>query len=229
MMTNSTDHGGAAPNVALDKFYRLYGAIGFLPIMLLGLIVLFAIFVPHFLILPNVLNVLRSSSYLVILAVGQMLVLMVGGFDLSVGAVVFVLQNFTRMGRYIVAIGGNLQAAIVSGVPTRFYLVATYVLCSVFASISGLALTAQIGSGQAAINSQLTLESIAAAVIAGVSLKGGVGKVEMVALGALFLLILTNAMDLLKIDPRIQTIFLGIIVVGAVAVEELTKRKVPRV
>src|ERR1051325_10902118 len=53
-----------------------------------GLIVLFAIFVPHFLVLPNVLNVLRSSSYLVILAVGQMLVLMVGGFDLSVGAVV---------------------------------------------------------------------------------------------------------------------------------------------
>src|SRR5258708_38308990 len=88
MMTNSTDHGGAAPNVALDKFYRLYGAIGFLPIMLLGLVVIFAIVVPHFLILANVLNVLRSSSYLVILAVGQMLVLMVGGFDLSVGAVV---------------------------------------------------------------------------------------------------------------------------------------------
>ena len=341
MMTNSTDHGGAAPNVALDKFYRLYGAIGFLPIMLVGLIVLFAIFVPHFLILPNVLNVLRSSSYLVILAVGQMLVLMVGGFDLSVGAVValtsvssalvmaglkeqmadhpaliilagvvtglgcgflvglvnglcvaflsvspfmvslgtasiatgsallltngipvygmpvgyvdgfgrglwlklpsavylaiaivavvFVLQNFTRMGRYIVAIGGNLQAAIVSGVPTRFYLVATYVLCSVFASISGLALTAQIGSGQAAINSQLTLESIAAAVIAGVSLKGGVGKVEMVALGALFLLILTNAMDLLTIDPRIQTIFLGVIVVLAVALDELSTRRTKRV
>jgi ribose transport system permease protein len=338
MMTSSTDHRGAAPNVALDKFYRLYGAIGFLPIMLVGLIVLFAIFVPHFLVLPNVLNVLRSSSYLVILAVGQMLVLMVGGFDLSVGAVValtsvssalvmaglkeqmadhpaliilagvlgcgflvglvnglcvaflsvspfmvslgtasiatgsallltngipvygmpvgyvdgfgrglwlklpsavylaiaivavvFVLQNFTRMGRYIVAIGGNLQAAIVSGVPTRFYLVATYVLCSVFASISGLALTAQIGSGQAAINSQLTLESIAAAVIAGVSLKGGVGKVEMVALGALFLLILTNAMDLLTIDPRIQTIFLGVIVVLAVALDELSTRRTKRV
>ena len=104
---------------------------------------------------------------------------------IAIVAAVFVLQNFTRMGRYIVAIGGNLQAAIVSGVPTRIYLVATYALCSVFASISGLALTAQIGSGQAAINSQLTLESIAAAVIAGVSLKGGVGKVEMVALGAL--------------------------------------------
>jgi ribose transport system permease protein len=148
---------------------------------------------------------------------------------IAIVAAVFVLQNFTRMGRYIVAIGGNLQAAIVSGVPTRFYLVATYVLCSVFASISSLALTAQIGSGQAAINSQLTLESIAAAVIAGVSLKGGVGKVEMVALGALFLLILTNAMDLLTIDPRIQTIFLGVIVVLAVALDELSTRSTKRV
>jgi ribose transport system permease protein len=341
MMAKSTDDRATAPNIAVGKFYRLYDAIGFLPIMLVGLVVLFAVFVPYFLTLPNVLNVLRSSSYLVILAVGQMLVLMVGGFDLSVGAVValtsvssalvmaglkgpmaehpaliilagvlaglccgfvvglvngmcvaflsvspfmvtlgtasiatgsallltngipvygmpigyvdgfgrglwfklpsavylaiaivavvFVLQNFTRMGRYIIAIGGNLQAAIVSGVRTRSYLVATYVLCSVFASISGLALTAQIGSGQAAINSQLTLESIAAAVIAGVSLKGGVGKVEMVALGALFLLILTNAMDLLTIDPRIQTIFLGIIVVIAVALEELSTRSTKRV
>jgi ribose/xylose/arabinose/galactoside ABC-type transport system permease subunit len=340
-MTNSADRGGPAPNIAFDRLYRLYGAIGFLPIMLVALVVIFAAFVPHFLILPNVLNVLRSSSYLVILAVGQALVLMVGGFDLSVGAVValtsvssalvmaglkdqmadepgliilagvlvglgcglcvglvnglcvaflnvspfmvtlgtasiasgaallltngipvygmpvgyvdgfgralwlrlpsavflavaivaavFVLQNFTRMGRYIVAIGGNLQAAIVSGVSTRFYLVLTYALCSVFASVSGLALTAQIGSGQAAINSQLTLESIAAAVIAGVSLRGGVGRVEMVALGALFLLILTNAMDLITIDPRIQTIFLGVIVVLAVALDELSKRRTRRV
>jgi ribose transport system permease protein len=95
------------------------------------------------------------------------------------------------------------------------------------ASVSGLALTAQIGSGQAVISSQLTLESIAAAVIAGVSLKGGVGRVEMVTLAAFFLLILTDAMDLLKIDPRIQTIFLGIIVVLAVAVDEMAKRRTP--
>jgi ribose transport system permease protein len=257
MMTNSTDHGGAAPNVALDKFYRLYGAIGFLPIMLVGLIVLFAIFVPHFLMLPNVLNVLRSSSYLVILAVGQMLVLMVGGFDLSVGAVVALtsvssalvmaglkeqmadhpaliilagvltglgcgflvglvnglcvaflsvspfmvslgtasirpapllltngiglrhaspamstagrglwlklpapfisrrhrrrhlrITNFTRMGPSTSSRSADLQAA---GRSTR-YLVATYVLCSVFASISGLALTAG-SSGQAIVRS----------------------------------------------------------------------------
>ena len=108
---------------------------------------------------------------------------------------------------------------------TKTYLVLAYALCSILASVSGLALTAQIGSGQAVINAQLTLESIAAAVIAGVSLKGGVGRVEMVALAAFFLLILTDAMDLLRIDPRIQTIFLGVIVVLAVAIDEMAKRR----
>jgi ribose transport system permease protein len=322
-----------------DRLYRAYEKVGFLPIVLVVLVVILALFVPHFLALQNIFNVLRNSSYLVIMAAGQMLVLIVGGFDLSVGAVValtsvssalvmaglkdsladepgiivflgvaagigsglavglvnglcvaflrispfmvtlgsmsiatgvallltngipvygmpkvyvdefgrglwmqlptaiylaavivalvWMMQNFTRMGRYIFAIGGNLQAAIVSGVRTKTYLVLAYAICSVLASVSALALTAQIGSGQAVIGSQLTLESIAAAVIAGVSLKGGVGRVEMVTLAAFFLLILTDAMDLLKIDPRIQTIFLGIIVVLAVAVDEMAKRRTP--
>jgi ribose/xylose/arabinose/galactoside ABC-type transport system permease subunit len=322
-----------------DRLYRAYEKVGFLPVVLVVLVVILALFVPHFLALQNIFNVLRNSSYLVIMAAGQMLVLIVGGFDLSVGAVValtsvssalvmaglkdsladepgiivflgvaagigsglavglvnglcvaflrispfmvtlgsmsiatgvallltngipvygmpkvyvdefgrglwmqlptavylaavivalvWMMQNFTRMGRYIFAIGGNLQAAIVSGVRTKTYLVLAYAICSVLASVSGLALTAQIGSGQAVIGSQLTLESIAAAVIAGVSLKGGVGRVEMVTLAAFFLLILTDAMDLLKIDPRIQTIFLGIIVVLAVAVDEMAKRRTP--
>jgi ribose transport system permease protein len=339
--TGRADLAGVGRAPAIERWRRLYEAIGFLPILLLLVIAVLALFVPHFLAVQNVFNVLRSSSYLMILAVGQMLVLIVGGFDLSVGAVValtsvtsalvmaglkptlgdepgmiitlgvaaglasglvvglvnglcvaflrvspfmvtlgtasiatgfallltngipvygmptgyvddfgrglwfqlptavylaitivilvWVMQNFTRMGRYIYAIGGNLQAAIVSGVRVRTILILCYVICSLLASVSGLALTAQIGSGQAVINAQLTLESIAAAVIAGVSLRGGVGRVEMVALGAVFLLILTDAMDLLKIDPRIQTIFLGIIVVVAVAVEELTRRKAPRV
>ncbi|HLN07584.1 MAG TPA: ABC transporter permease [Xanthobacteraceae bacterium] len=329
-----------APVSALERLYRLYATVGFLPTLLLVFLVALALGVPHFLAVQNIFNVLRSSSYLVILSAGQMLVLIVGGFDLSVGAVValtsvvsalvmaglkttladqpgiiialgvasglgcglavglvngccvaflrispfmvtlgtasiatgfallltngipvygmpvpyvdgfgrglwlqlptavylaiavvalvWIMQNFTRLGRYIYAIGGNLQAATVSGVRARTTLILAYAICSMLASVSGLALTAQIGSGQAVINAQLTLESIAAAVIAGVSLKGGVGRVEMVALAAVFLLILTDAMDLLKIDPRIQTIFLGIIVVLAVAVEELARRRAPR-
>ena len=321
------------------RIVRFYNAVGFLPIFLTGLVVVLAIFLPHFLAVQNLLNVLRSSSYLVIIAVGQMLVLIVGGFDLSQGAVValtsvsaalvmaglkgtldpslviligvlvglgcgavvglvnglcvaflkispfmvtlgtlsiatgfallltsgipiygmptqfvdgfgrglwlslpsafylaggivaviWVVQNHTPMGRYILAIGGNMQAALVSGVPVKTYLILSYVTCSVLASVSGLALTAQLGSGQAVINAALTLESITAAVIAGVSIKGGVGRVEMVALGAILLLTLTDAMDLLKIDPRIQAIFIGFIVVLAVALDELSQRRSARV
>ena len=335
-MSALTDEAGRR-KARLERFYRFYDAAGVLPFLLVGLIVLFALFVPHFLAVQNILNILRSSSFLVIVAAGQMLVLIVGGFDLSIGAVValasvvsaiimaglkpsmggepgliiflgvlgglgcglavglvnglcvallrispfmvtlgtmsiatgiaflltngipvygmpvsyvqgfgralwfdlpsavylafavvvliWVMQNFTRMGRYILAIGGNLQAALVSGVRTKTYLVLAYTLCSILAAVTGLALTAQIGSGQAFMGAQLTLESIAAAVIAGVSLKGGVGRVEMVALGAIFLLLLTDAMDLLNVDSRLQTVFLGIILVLAVAADELGKRR----
>ena len=333
-MAGESSHGAPGRGSVFD---RLFSASSFLPVLLAVVLVAFAIFVPNFLEVQNVFNVLRSSSYLVIIAAGQMLVLIVGGFDLSQGAVVvltsvtsaltmaalktplagdpwliiligvsvgigcgvlvglanglcvaflrispfmvtlgtlsiatgfallltsgipiygmpdayvnefgrglwlglptttylaaaivlvlWVMQNYTRMGRYILAIGGNLQAAVVSGVRTRTYLILSYIICSVLAAVMGLAFTAELGSGQAIINPNLTLESIAAAVIAGVSIKGGVGRAEMVALGAILLLTLTNAMDLLKIDPRIQAILLGIIVVLAVAVDELGKRR----
>jgi ribose transport system permease protein len=328
-MSGKSTSDDALPISVFERIFRSYNAIGFLPILLTVLLVAFALFIPNFVAVQNLLNVLRSSSYLVIIAAGQMLVLIVGGFDLSQGAVValtsvssalvmvafkdtfagdpgliilvgvlaglgcgaivglvngacvaflrispfmvtlgtmsiatgipvygmpksyvegfgrglwldlptafylaaavvaaiWVMQNYTRMGRYIRAIGGNIQAAIVSGVPAKTYLILSYVICSMLASVSGLALTAQIGSGQAVINAQLTLESIAAAVIAGVSIKGGVGRVEMVALGAILLLTLTDAMDLLRIDPRIQAILLGIIVVLAVALDELSQRR----
>ena len=82
----------ALPRAATPSFsqrlLRVYDSVGFLPVVLVALVVVLALFVPRFLSLQNVLNVLRSSSYLVIISAGQMMVLIVGGFDLSVGAVV---------------------------------------------------------------------------------------------------------------------------------------------
>lgn len=71
-----------------ERVYRGYERIGFLPTVLVALVVLLALFVPRFLAVQNIFNVLRTSSYLVMVSAGQMLVLIVGGFDLSVGAVV---------------------------------------------------------------------------------------------------------------------------------------------
>lgn len=336
MILERTSGGHARPSL-IERFYRVYDVTGFLPILLVAMVIFLALFAPHFLAIQNIINVLRASSLLIIASAGQMLVLIVGGFDLSVDAVValtsvitalvmaalahsfphdpgmvialgvgaglgvgvavglvnglcvaflqvspfmvtlgtmsvasgvaflltsgmpiygmpkgfvnnfgrglwwglpaalylavgivavvWVMQNYTRMGRYIYAIGGNRQAALVSGVRTKTYLILAYVICSLLAAVAGLAITAQIGSGQAAMGSSLTLESIAAAVIAGVSLKGGVGRVQMVALGAIFLLMVTNAMDLFHVDSKIQVIFLGVIVVLAVAIDEIGKRR----
>jgi ribose transport system permease protein len=145
---------------------------------------------------------------------------------LALIVLVWIIQNHTVLGRYIYAIGGNLQAAMVSGVPTKTYLVLTYSLCGTLAAITGVLLTARLGSGQATLGGNIMmLQSIAAAVIAGVSLRGGIGRVEMVALGALFLSIVTNAMNLVRIDSKIQTIVLGVIVILAVALDEFGRRR----
>lgn len=141
-------------------------------------------------------------------------------------AVMVFVQRRTLFGRYSYAIGGNADAAVVSGVSIGRYVVATYAVSGVLAAATGLLLTAQVGSGQASFGGdRMMLQSIAAAVIGGVSLRGGIGRVEVVAVSALFLTILSNALNLLHIDSRIQPIILGVIMVAAVALDEASRRR----
>ena len=318
------------------------GRIGFLPALLVLLVAGMSAVDPQFYGIINVLNILRNASLLAIVACGQALVIIAGGFDLSVGAVValasvvtaktmaaaatafpgnnaliiasgvaaglgsgavvglvngfcvaklkvsgFVVtlgtmsatagvglmitngipvygmpeifvkgfgraqalglptavhiavivilvmvfaQRRTLFGRYVYAIGGNVDAAVVSGVTIQRHIVGTYVVSSVLAALTGILLTAQVGSGQASFGGdRMMLQSIAAAVIGGVSLRGGVGRVEIVAVSALFLTILGNALNLLHVDSRLQPVFLGVIMVAAVALDELSRRSKARV
>jgi ribose transport system permease protein len=120
-------------------------------------------------------------------------------------------------------------------VRTRRVLIVTYAIAGVLAALTGFLMTARIGSGQATIGGTMALETIAAAVIGGVSLRGGVGRVELVALAALFLAIIANAMNLLQLDSKYQTLVLGVVLIlalehGAPAAEEqgaMTER-IPR-
>lgn len=130
-------------------------------------------------------------------------------------------MNWTKLGRYIYAIGGNMDAARASGISTIVYIVATYTICSFLAAITGVLLTARVGSGEATLGTTLMLQSIAAAVIGGVSLRGGVGRIELVALGALFLSLLTNGMNLMRVDSKIQTIVVGAVLIVAVGIDRL--------
>jgi ribose transport system permease protein len=114
----------------------------------------------------------------------------------------------------------------VSGISATFYVVLTFVLCALLASVTGLLITAQMGSGQTNLGGdRLMLLSIAAAVIGGTSLRGGIGRAEIVGVSALFLSTLTNALNLLRINSKKELVVLGIVVVAAVALDSLGRGK----
>ncbi len=127
----------------------------------------------------------------------------------------FILAH-TVFGRALYLIGGNPRAAEVAGLPRRRYVMYAYILCSVIAALGAMLLTGRTGSGEPNLGGNLTLESIAAAVIGGVSLRGGVGGVLAVILGALFVTVLSNGMNLNRIDGNVQMIVLGCVIILAV-------------
>lgn len=143
---------------------------------------------------------------------------------LGIVALCFALQRFTALGRHIYAVGSDERAARLSGVNTRLTLVIVYVIAAVLSAVTGLLMTARIGSGQATIGGTLALETIAAAVIGGVSLRGGVGRAELVALAALFLTVVANAMNLLQVDSKFQTLVLGAVLIVALGLERILLR-----
>lgn len=315
---------------------HLFVRLGVLPFLLFIAVVAFALMSDRFLGLQNLTNVARQSTYLAMVAMGQMLALLTGGFDLSVGTTValtsvigamamtamigaypdavvlsiavgmlagvaagisigivngigvavfnvspfmmtlgmasvgfgislyltggvpvygmppefgkalgfghwlgipvpiyvtvalalimYVVLNWTRMGRYFYAIGGNLKASILSGINTRFYLFMAYVLCAALTAISGIMLTARLETGEANIGATMPLESIAACVIGGVSLRGGTGRLMNVVLGAIFINLVQNGMNLARIESYLQIVVIGILLIIAVVADQLRQR-----
>lgn len=311
---------------------RLFVRLGVLPFLLLVAIVVFASVSGNFLSVQNLTNVVRQSVFLIIVSLGQMLALLAGGFDLSVGTIValtsvvgatamaavavaypaaawqaialgslagiaagtlvgavngigialfnvspfmmtlgiasvgfgialymtggvpvygmpplfgqvfgfgrvagipipvlivlvvivasWVLVNRTALGRYFYAVGGNLKAAHLSGINTRLTLFLTYTLCALLCAICGMLLTARLETGEANIGTSMPLESIAACVIGGVSLRGGVGRIGNVVLGALFIGLVQNGMNLAKIESYLQIVVLGILLIVAVIADQ---------
>ncbi len=310
--------------------------LGALPFFLIAALILFSLASRQFLTLDNLTNVARQSVYLVLVSLGQMLVLVTGGFDLAVGtsialtsvvsasvmvyfaaqfpdmvwlvivlgvsagflsalalgmlngigiaqfgvspfimtlgvqsvgagialfltggvpignlpfefgdffgfgrvlgvpvpvliAVVaivamWILMNRTRSGARIYAIGGNIKAANLSGINTKRTLFLAYILCALLASVAGVLLTARVESGETNLGGTIALESIAACVIAGVSLRGGIGRVESVVLGAFFIVLVQNGMNLMQIGSYMQMVLLGSLLILAVVIDQFRYR-----
>lgn len=300
-----------------------------LPVMFVATVMLFSLETSRFLSIDNLTNVARQSVYLLIVSLGQLIVLITGGLDLSVGTVVsltsvtsattmaatyaafpsmpllalaaglgtgltigavvglgngigvtwlrispfmmtlgmssvlfgvtlfvssgapiyglppllgeifgfgellgipipaivaailvvatYVALEWTRFGRYIYATGGNARAAALSGIRTWRVLLAAFMLSAVLSALSGLLLTARLGTGEANLGKSLPLESIAACVIAGVTLAGGQGRALNVVLGTLLIMLVQNGLNLMQVGAYAQTMATGAILIFAMA------------
>lgn len=337
-MTSPTETRDQRTKRIADIPKRLFVKLGILPFLLAIALVVFTLMSDNFLTGKNLMNVLRQSVYLTIVSMGQMLALLTGGFDLSVGTILaltsvvgaltmatvyaampeaawlailigcfagiaagtligvcngvgvaffgvspFMMslgmtsvgfgvalfltggvpvygmpQSFgdifgfgslfgihtpiyvtvfigillyiflyrTPFGRYFYAVGGNVKAAALSGINTRATLLWTYILCAALSAVAGMLLTARLDTGEANIGASMPLQSIAACVIAGVSLRGGVGRLESVVLGALFIGLVQNGMNLARIESYLQTVVLGSLLIFAVIADQIRLRYV---
>jgi ribose transport system permease protein len=133
------------------------------------------------------------------------------------------LLSSTVYGRSVYLIGTNERAAYVAGVPTRRFLVTTYVIASLLVALGAMMLTARTGSGEPSLGASLLLPSIAAAVIGGLSLQGGSGGVINALLGALFISVLSNGMNLIEVNGYLQDIVLGLVILGVLYLDRFRR------
>jgi ribose transport system permease protein len=136
-----------------------------------------------------------------------------------VAIAIFILRK-TQFGRHTYAIGGNLEAALRTGIPVDRHIIKLYVLSSVTAGIAGFLSTLRFTAGSAVIGDPLLLSSIAAVIIGGVSLFGGAGSVMGTVIGALIIAVLTTGLVMLNVQSFWQFIVVGTVVILAVLIDQ---------
>jgi len=134
----------------------------------------------------------------------------------------------TRFGRYIYAVGGNREAARLSGVPVNAVIVAVYTISGALAGLGGIIMASRLKSGSPTYGVMYELYVIAAVVVGGASLSGGEGRVFGTLIGALVIAVVNNGMNLTGVDSHAQKIVLGGVILGAVLLDILKKKGLRR-
>jgi D-xylose transport system permease protein len=170
----------------------------------------------------------RETTFLKLFALAQLLLLVVlvtnqyrgvplaasilGGVALGI----HILTMHTPFGRYLYAIGGNEEAARLSGVPIRGSVIGAFAIMGLVVALTGFMQTAYSGASTTTVGSLMELDAIAACVIGGVSLRGGRGTVLGVLFGSLIMASLLNGMTLMAVSPEIKFIARGLVLAFAV-------------
>lgn len=133
--------------------------------------------------------------------------------------------KFTRYGKYVYAIGGNAISAKVSGINVNRYLIYVYTIAGGLAGLAGVVLAARVSSGQSSMGMGYELDAIAAAVIGGTSLMGGIGRITGTLIGAMILGLIKSGFTFIGLDSYLQDIIKGAIIVAAVAIDMYRNKK----
>jgi D-xylose transport system permease protein len=131
----------------------------------------------------------------------------------------------TRFGRSVYAIGGNPEAAELAGINTRRTILLVFALMGVLVAVGAVIQTARLNAATSALGTALELSVIAAAVIGGTSLAGGVGSIPGAVLGALVLQSLISGMVLIGADAPVQRLVVGVVLVVAAAIDVFYRKR----
>jgi inositol transport system permease protein len=144
---------------------------------------------------------------------------------LAVAAIFHVALRYTRYGKFTYAIGANPLAARVSGINVERHILLVYALAGLLSGLCGVVHTARAISGQAGVGVGFELDAIAAAVIGGTSLSGGVGRLTGTVIGAVILGVLTSGFTFLNVDAHYQEIIKGAVIIAAVVADQYRQRR----
>ena len=136
--------------------------------------------------------------------------------------VVMFIVKFTRLGRYMYGIGNNRETAKILGLPVQAVRIFAFSLTGMLSAMAGLIMVARLGTAQPSIGSDWALNSVAAAVIGGISLVGGIGNPAGALIGVGIIIVIQNIIVLFGVSPYLQTAVSGIVVVAAISFDSIT-------
>lgn len=171
-----------------------------------------------------ILNLPESFSYLWEGMIFRVLPLPVLVLIIVAGIAIFVL-HFTVLGRYIYAVGGNIEAARLSGINVDKVRIFAYAVSALLSGVVGILIAARLGQGNPNVGQFYELYAIAASVIGGTSLFGGIGTILGAVIGACILSTMWNSLVLLRVSAYWHNVALGLVIVVAVTVDILRKRR----
>jgi ribose/xylose/arabinose/galactoside ABC-type transport system permease subunit len=170
--------------------------------------------VPAFIVTLATMQIVRGAAYKYTNARTITAIIMLAIFLAS-----WILLNRTAFGRHVYAIGGNKEAALLSGVRVRRVQLIVYSLCGLFAGLSGILVASRLNAGYPRAGEFYELDAIAAVVVGGTSLFGGRGSIWGTLAGAFFIGVLNNGLNLFRISPYDQLIVKGVILLTAASLD----------